>query len=162
MALRDTGCTCLIVQENLVTEDQYINEKQVITLGDGTTIECKCAIVNIDTPWLSGDVKACVMPKCTAPLLIGNLTTAKPDNFLETYEDWIKEKKYPNINKPVTLDEYNCNAIEQMTQSLNLLKSNNIDTNKWIQNLQPVLLQKESDTKLYFQNGIGHNLLALT
>jgi Integrase zinc binding domain/Integrase core domain len=33
-----------------------------------------------------------------------------------------------------------------MTQSLNLLKSNNIDTNKWIQNLQPVLLQKESDT----------------
>ena len=97
MALRDTGCTCLIVQENLVTEDQYINEKQVITLGDGTTIECKCAIVNIDTPWLSGDVKACVMPKCTAPLIIGNLTTVKPDNFLETYEDWIKEKNIQTL-----------------------------------------------------------------
>ena len=43
-----------------------------------------------------------------------------------------------------------------MTQSLNLLKSNNIDTNKWIQNLQPVLLQKESDTnKTIFPNWNG-------
>ena len=61
MALRDSGCSCLVVQENLVISDQYTKELEIITLGDGSTICCKCAMINIDTPWISGILKAALM-----------------------------------------------------------------------------------------------------
>ena len=146
MALRDSGCTCLVVQEKLVSDEQYLNETEIITLGDGSSIECKCAIINIDTPWISGEIKAAVLKNCTAPLIIGNLTNIKPDNSFEIYEKWINEKtNITDIRKPTTLQEYNVKPIDTMIQNLNLLKANNVDSNKWTNNIQKLTLMKISE-----------------
>ena len=146
MSLRDTGCSCLIVQKNLVLPNQYIDEFENITLGDGSSVSSQCAIVNIDTPWISGDIKACVLENCTAPLIIGNLTDIKPDNFMEVYHEWIEQRKLKNINKPKTIDEYHMNPIETLSHKLNLLKVNNVDQNKWTKNLPTIELVSNCQT----------------
>ena len=141
MALRDSGCSCLVVQENLVIAEQYTKEVEIITLGDGSTISCKCAVTDIDTPSISGILKAAVMKECTAPLIIGYVPNIKPDNNMEIYQEWLRNKtNTENLETPMTLKEYNRNSIETLENNLNILRSNNTEPTEWIRNLNHVSL----------------------
>ena len=143
--LRDTGCTSLITEAQYVKEDQYIDKTTYVTIGDGSKVKCRTAIVSIDTPWISGEMETIVMPKCIAPIIVGNVTNVKPDNSFEIYDNWIKNKsKIVNNLKPTTLDTHSLNnqfdakPYNSEIQTLNLLIENKIDQGKWLSNLEQI------------------------
>ena len=71
-ALRDTGCSGIIVSPELVCESQYTSKVVKVTLASKeVTKPLKVAIVNIDSPYFQADTEVTVMEKPIYPVLIG-------------------------------------------------------------------------------------------
>ncbi|KAH9512324.1 Golgi transport complex subunit 3 [Bulinus truncatus] len=71
MCLRDTGATCVVVDVSLVPHECMMDSSEDIKLGNGHTLSCKKAMIDIDTPWISGKIEAIAMTSPVAPLIIG-------------------------------------------------------------------------------------------
>ena len=71
--LRDTGCTAIVVDEKFVKPAQYLGSHATLVLLNGTRIEVQRVKIVIDTPYLSGEVKAYCMKDCIYDLVIGNV-----------------------------------------------------------------------------------------
>src|SRR5260221_984295 len=71
--MRDTGCSSVCVQESLVKPQDYTGKFQKCKLIDGTIKNFPKAKINIQTPFLSGNVEAVVMKRPLYPLIIGNV-----------------------------------------------------------------------------------------
>ena len=67
--LRDTGCSGIVVREQLVKNDQYTGQVQTCMLMDGSIIRVPVANITISTPFLSGTFDAMCM-KHPVPQLI--------------------------------------------------------------------------------------------
>ena len=71
-ALRDTGCSGIIVSPELVCQSQYSSKVVKVTLASTeVTKPLKVAIVNIDSPYFHADTEVTVMEKPIYPVLIG-------------------------------------------------------------------------------------------
>lgn len=97
VTLRDSGCSTLVVSKDLVLPEQYIDETEIVRLGNGQTETCKKAIINIDTPWITGEAKCVVMKDLIAPLITGNIDGIVPDNSIEIVKKWCSQRKEPKI-----------------------------------------------------------------
>ena len=76
--LRDSGATTAGVRRSLVRDDQYTGEQQNV-ISFGGNIECfPLAVVTVDTPFFTGDLKCCVIADPIADLIIGNLQGVEP------------------------------------------------------------------------------------
>nr|KAG5689620.1 hypothetical protein BaRGS_035243 [Batillaria attramentaria] len=75
--LRDTGCSSVIVREDLVAEDQKLQEWTTLILADGTVRIIPLAKVNVSTPYLTGEVKALCVKTPVYDLIIGNVKGAR-------------------------------------------------------------------------------------
>ena len=75
--LRDTGCSSIVVKENLVPEEDKLREYATLILGDGTVRIFQRAMVDVYTPYLCGRVKAFCMKTPVYDLIIGNVEGAK-------------------------------------------------------------------------------------
>ena len=58
ITLRDTGCSTMIVREDFVAENQKLNERLNLILANSSALITPVAIIDIDTPYLSGKFRA--------------------------------------------------------------------------------------------------------
>lgn len=84
-AMRDTGCTTVVVKRSLVKDDQLTGDTVCCVLIDGTAKEFVTANIEIDTPFYSGTVTAVCMEHPMYDLIIGNIggVTSKQENNFE-------------------------------------------------------------------------------
>ena len=63
--LRDTGCSGIVVKNNLVFEDQFTGNFNVMLLIDNTARKVTIARITVDTPYLKGKRSVSQMPFTT-------------------------------------------------------------------------------------------------
>lgn len=71
--LRDSGCSTIVVRRALVSADQLTGHERVCVLIDGTVRRNPTARIDIDTPYLKGNVTAVCMTNPLYDLIIGNV-----------------------------------------------------------------------------------------
>ena len=57
--LHDTGCTCCTVKRSLVSDDQLIGKESYVTLIDETTQRYPLAVIDVDCPFFTGNLRLC-------------------------------------------------------------------------------------------------------
>ena len=75
--LRDTGCSGIVVKKDLVSEDQFTGDFNVMLLIDNTTRKVPIAKIDIDTPYFKGQVEAHSLPNAVYDLIVGNVPGAR-------------------------------------------------------------------------------------
>ena len=76
--LRDTGCSGVVVRKKYVNDDQHTSKYCFILLIDNTVREVPIVKIQVDTPYLKGDVEAQCLPDALYDLIIGNIERARP------------------------------------------------------------------------------------
>ena len=72
--LRDTGCTMIGIKDRFIYSQDYLPATVQCKTISGQIITLQTAKVDIRTPYLSGKVTACVIPKdAVADIIIGNV-----------------------------------------------------------------------------------------
>ena len=74
--LRDTGCSGVVVKKDLVGEDQFTGDFNVMLLIDNTARKVPIARIYVDTPYLKGRVEAQCLSDPIYDLIIGNVHDA--------------------------------------------------------------------------------------
>ena len=74
--LRDTGCSGIVVKKNLVSQDQFTGDFNVMLPIDNTARKVPIARITVDTPYLKGQVEAQCLPDAIYDLIIGNIPGA--------------------------------------------------------------------------------------
>ena len=75
--LRDTGCSGVVVKKDLVGEDQFTGDFNVMLLIDNTARKVPIAKVYVDTPYRKGHVEAQCLSDPIYDLIIGNVRDAR-------------------------------------------------------------------------------------
>ena len=75
--LRDTGCSGIVVKRNLVSEDQFTGDFNVLLLIDNTGRKVPIAKIDIDTPYLKGQMESHCLPDAVYDLIISNVPGAR-------------------------------------------------------------------------------------
>ena len=78
--MRDSECTGVIVDTQLVREDQML--KKIARLSDfkGTVATHKVAAITVDTPFFTGEVEAACVDNSSFDLIICNIQGASGPN----------------------------------------------------------------------------------
>jgi hypothetical protein len=71
--VRDTGCQVVGVRASLVKKSQYLGENMTCKNFSGSQETFPLACIQIDTPYFTGDVVACVIQSPVADLILGNV-----------------------------------------------------------------------------------------
>ena len=72
VAMRDTGCTGIIVSPELVCTSQYTGKTVHVTLASSEVKKpLKAAVINVDSPYFHEDTEVMVMENSVHPVLIG-------------------------------------------------------------------------------------------
>ena len=76
--LHDTGCTGVLIKQDLVNQGELTGEKGYVTTFDkALLIRASIAKIEVDTPYYVGEVEALCVQKPVADLIIGNITGAR-------------------------------------------------------------------------------------
>ena len=75
--LRDTGCSGVVVKKDLVGEDQFTGDFNVVLLIDNTARKVPIARIYVNTPYLKGHVEAQCLSDPIYDLIIGNVRDAR-------------------------------------------------------------------------------------
>ena len=90
--LRDTGCSGIVVKKDLVSEDQLTGEFNVMLLIDNMARKVSIAKIDIDTPYLKGQVEAQCLLDPIYDLVIGNVPGARAaDDPDPSWQDHLQE-----------------------------------------------------------------------
>lgn len=90
--LRDTGCSGIVVKRDLVSEDQFTGDFNVMLLIDNTARKVPIAKIDVDTPYLKGQVEAQCLPDAVYDLIIGNVPGARAaDDPNQSWQDHVQE-----------------------------------------------------------------------
>ena len=77
IVMRDTGATHVVVNSKYVTPEHYTEEVASVTLADGSTKTGNMAVVQINSPFFTGKIKAVSLKDSKHDVLIGNVQGAK-------------------------------------------------------------------------------------
>ena len=75
--LRDTGCSGIVVKKDLVSEEQFTGDFNVMLLIDNTARKVPIARISVDTPYFKGEVEAQCLSDPIYDLIIGNVPGAR-------------------------------------------------------------------------------------
>ena len=75
--LRDTGCSGIVVKKDLVSEEQFTGDFNVMLFIDNTARKVPIAKIDVDTPYFKGQVQAQCLPDPIYDLVIGNVPGAR-------------------------------------------------------------------------------------
>ena len=90
--LRDTSCSGIVVKRDLVSENQFTGDFNVMLLIDNTARKVPIAKIDIDTTYLKGQVEAQCLPDAVYDLIIGNVPGARAaDNPDPSWQDHVQE-----------------------------------------------------------------------
>ena len=70
--LKDSGCSGIVVNEKLVKPDEFVGTHATMVLMNGSRVEVQRVKIKIDTPYVSGTVKAYSMKDCIYDLIVGS------------------------------------------------------------------------------------------
>ena len=70
--LRDTGCSCVVVKRKFVKDGQLTGKTRAVIQMLGTSARLPVAKIDIDTPYLKGEVEALCAEDSLYDLIIGN------------------------------------------------------------------------------------------
>ena len=92
MKLLAMGCSGIVVKRDFVSEDQFTGDFNVILLIDNTARKVPIAKIDIDTPYLKGQVEAQCLPDAVYDLTIGNVPDARAaDDPGPSWQDHVQE-----------------------------------------------------------------------
>ena len=90
--LRDTGCSGIVVKKDLVSEEQFTGDFNVMLLIDNTARKVPIAKIDVDTPYFKGQVQAQCLADPIYDLVIGNVPGARAaDDPAPSWPDHIEE-----------------------------------------------------------------------
>ena len=90
--LRDTGCSGIVVKKALVSEDQCTDDLNVMLLIDSTARKVPIAKIDVDTPYLKGQVEAQCLLDPIYDLVTGNVPGASAaDDRDPSWQDHLQE-----------------------------------------------------------------------
>ena len=75
--LRDTGCSGVVVKRDLVGEDQFTGDFNVMLLIDNTARKMPITRIYVDTPYLKGHIEAQCLSDPIYHLITGNVPDAR-------------------------------------------------------------------------------------
>ena len=78
--LRDTGCSGVVVRQELVKPEQYTEQVQTCMLINGDIIRVPIVRVYIDTPYLTKKVDSMCMKNPIYDVVVGNVDGARPSD----------------------------------------------------------------------------------
>ena len=107
--LRDSGCNTTIVKESLISEDEFTGNSQKCRLADGTIKSFRVAMIQVDTPYLTGRVEALCMENPVYDLVIGNIKGVRSVENPDL--KWI-----PTHNSAEAVDEKKSCSVETRAQ----------------------------------------------
>ncbi|XP_060594061.1 uncharacterized protein LOC132748456 [Ruditapes philippinarum] len=81
VAMRDTGCTCVIVRRNLVNANQLLGKSRRCKYINGSEHRLDMALIDLDCPYYRGTVEALCVDNPTNDVIIGNIEGAVEPNF---------------------------------------------------------------------------------
>ena len=100
--LRDTGCTTIFISVYVSKKGQKTGTCQNVTLADGSNLKWFEVLVQIETAYISGKVKAFIMNNPFADLVIGNVghirNEKNKDSFQAVETRALKQKKGKRSN----------------------------------------------------------------
>ena len=67
------GCSGIVVKKDLVSEDQFTGNLNVMLLINNTARKVPIIKIDVDTPYLKGQVEAQCLPDPIYDLVIGNV-----------------------------------------------------------------------------------------
>lgn len=108
--IRDTGCSCIVVNAKYVQPQQLTGESVYLRMADASVREAKYAVVSVLSPFYNGTTKAVVMEKTIYDLLVGNVDGARPaDQPLDNWKDCAvttraQAAKEKEGDKPLVID----------------------------------------------------------
>ncbi|XP_038074478.1 uncharacterized protein LOC119742537 [Patiria miniata] len=108
--LRDTGCSTVVIRQDLVSPNQMTGKDRTCVLVDGTIRKAPIAIVELDTPYFIGSCEALCMPNPVYDIIIGNISNARDP-----------QEPDPNWSKPHSPCESNTElaiAVETRSQKI--------------------------------------------
>lgn len=101
--LRDTGCSVVIVREDLVRDEDLTGETSPVYLADGTIRKLPEAQIEVQTPYYSGRVNALCMKTPLYDLILGNINGVRaPDDPIASPT---QEEIPPDTIKPQVMYE---------------------------------------------------------
>ena len=90
--LIDTGCTGIAVKRDLVSEDQFTGDFDVMLLIDNTARKVPIAKIDIDTSYLKGQMEAQCLPDAVYELIIGDVPGARAAEDQDpSWQDHVQE-----------------------------------------------------------------------
>lgn len=97
ICLRDTGCNGVVVKREFVSKNQFTGDYGYMLLVDNTVRKAPFAIIEVDSPYLKGEVKALCLPNSMYDLVIGNIPEAlPPENVVDNSSKLTQEGKEEN------------------------------------------------------------------
>jgi len=76
LIMLDSGCTTVGVRRDLVRPDQVLDEHMSVMLFDGQTVSLPLALINLDCPYFTGTVKACIVENSVCDVILGRIPGA--------------------------------------------------------------------------------------
>jgi len=105
-ALRDTGCSAVIVRRSLVSETKLTGQEARCVLIDGTIRRAPVAQVFIDKPYFTGTTTAVCMEKPLYDVIVGNIpgatnpTLVQPASAVQTRSQATATKDHSPVTAP--------------------------------------------------------------
>ncbi|PVD27852.1 hypothetical protein C0Q70_13028 [Pomacea canaliculata] len=69
----DSGCSTVGVRRSLLRREQFLSKVQLCRLFNGQTVRLPVALVNLDCPFFSGTVEACVIDNPVCDVILGRV-----------------------------------------------------------------------------------------
>ena len=131
--LRDTGCSGIVVRQDLVTNGQMIGETRSYILADRTIRKAPVAAVTLDTPYFVGSCEALCMPNPVYDVIIGNIVGVR--QLGDPDPNWLNPQLKvqqgiivgPEV-KPTSQTQQDMRVIPEMTQTSEPLLSSAVET----------------------------------
>ncbi|XP_053407213.1 uncharacterized protein LOC128559482 [Mercenaria mercenaria] len=102
IAMRDTGCTCVIVKRDLVEASQFLEKTRRCKYIDGSEHRLDVARIDIDCPYFKGTVEALVVDNPTNDVIIGNVEGAVEPQF-SSLASAVETRAQAKVKKQVKL-----------------------------------------------------------
>jgi len=137
--LRDTGCSAVVIKRGLVSDNQLTGKTIVCLIIDGTARRNPTALVETETPYLSGTVEAVCKHRPLYDVIIGNVPGVHETVQIEQLSETETSNKVVETQAVVTRAQA---QKEHKVKLLNVTES--IDCN--LSTKQIMELQQKDDT----------------
>ena len=157
VALRDSGCSGVVVRSEFVNPDQYTGQNRLCLMIDGTVRKVPVAKVTVCSSYYTGKVEAMVMQTPVYDLIIGNIDGASDAVTAATVVTRSQARKKLQNMKPITVPVKDLEKEEERPDFANEQREDKTLANLWKKATDPSSIPNTTRTtanSLEVKNGI--------